>query len=146
MIILSFILGISYDAFDRDCVQTHNELRRAHNAPALTWSTRLAQEAQEWAEKLATEDKLLHDYEKMIKNGEGESIAWQKPAMSRCRVPKQSHCLRCKDVVSRWYDEVNNYNFTAKEVIDKTRPVKHFTQVCRIMYPYLWEVINKWTF
>lgn len=116
--------------FDRDCVRTHNELRKLHAAPALAWSSRLAKEAQQWAENLASEDKLLHDHETLMRNGEGESIAWLKPVMRKCQIPNQKNCFNCKDVVLRFYGEINNYNFTARDVIDKMKPVKHFAQVC----------------
>ena len=58
--------------FNNEILKTHNEIRSRHSAPSLKWSSKLASEAQSWAEDLAGRNCIQpsssHDY--------GENIAY----------------------------------------------------------------------
>ena len=43
-----------------ECLDAHNKYRAKHQAPPLSWSEKLAQEAQQWAENLA--ERYAIDY------------------------------------------------------------------------------------
>ena len=52
------------------CLQAHNEKRALHGAPALVWDNKLAQDAKNWADHLASTGRLVH-----AKNiAEGENL------------------------------------------------------------------------
>jgi len=65
---VSFALNLSLTAtmstgdvqFQRDCLESHNKIRREYGAAPLTWSQDLADQAQHWAEKLAEKGHLLY--------------------------------------------------------------------------------------
>ena len=100
-----------------DMLAAHNERRNLHCAPALTWSSQLAADAQRWA------DKCTNSHEQGT--SEGENLAFFYPAGQRDRVAFENS----------WYCEVNNYNFDHPQVVGGFKngcdpPVNgHFTQV-----------------
>lgn len=52
------------------CLQAHNEKRALHGAPALVWDNKLAQDAKNWEDHLASTGRLVH-----AKNiAEGENL------------------------------------------------------------------------
>ena len=75
------------------CLRAHNEKRLLHpGTPLLTWSSKLAQEAQAWANHLA------YDLRSMVHStgtGEGENL-YQRWSTS----PSDATCL---DAVDAWY-------------------------------------------
>lgn len=58
--------------FNNEILKSHNEIRSRHSAAALKWNSKLAAEAQSWAEDLAKRNCIQpsssHDY--------GENIAY----------------------------------------------------------------------
>ena len=44
-----------------DMLNAHNEYRKKHGAASLKWNSKLASEAQRWAEKCAEAGSLMHD-------------------------------------------------------------------------------------
>ena len=74
-----------------DCLAAHNAKRALHqNTDPLTWSDTLAQNAKEWADYLAKEDKFEHD-----KNlgAQGENLYWRLA----------SKVSSCKQAVESWW-------------------------------------------
>ena len=60
--------------FKKDSLDTHNEFRSRHGAPAMKWSSKLEARAQQWANELAKKGYLQHDSQKE----DGENIACMK--------------------------------------------------------------------
>ena len=60
--------------FKKDSLDAHNEFRGKHGAPSMKWSSKLASNAQKWAEDLAKKGYLQHANQKE----EGENIACMK--------------------------------------------------------------------
>ena len=57
-----------------ECLVAHNEYRAKHDdTKPLTWSNHLAQEAQKWAEKIASDGKMAH-CPPSKRFGQGENI------------------------------------------------------------------------
>ena len=74
-----------------DCLAAHNAKRALHqNTDPLTWSDTLAQNAKEWADYLAKENKRDHD--PSIKGVQGENIYWSR----------SSTVSSCKKAVESW--------------------------------------------
>lgn len=97
--------------FEQEILSRHNELRKIHQANDLQWSNSLQAFAEEWATKLAKEDRMYH----RSANQYGENIYW-----SMGRVVTGSL------VTQAWYDEVKDYRFSKPGFSMKTG---HFTQV-----------------
>ncbi len=93
-------------------VDAHNRVRAKHCAPPLTWSPRLAEGAQGWADKLNAQGcKFGH----MPNNKYGENLA-----------AGTSGSLDASSTVGMWYDEVKLYKFPSGGFSMETG---HFTQV-----------------
>ena len=93
-------------------VDAHNEYRARHCAAPLTWSPKLAQVAQAWAESLKAQGcKFGHK----PRNTYGENLA-----------AGTSGTLDGRAVVGMWYDEVKLYQFPNGGFSMQTG---HFTQV-----------------
>ena len=60
--------------FKKDALDTHNEFRAKHGAPAMKWSSKLEARAQKWANEIANKGYLQHDSQKE----DGENIACMK--------------------------------------------------------------------
>ena len=124
-----FSSDFAYDLFDRNCVTEHNRLRKLHGAQSLSWSESLAEDAQNWAEYLAQNDKIEHDYETLAEKDEGENIAWFTPPKPKCQGDWKSNCVTCSEVVQNWYDEEKNYDFQRGTGKKLNYPISHFAQV-----------------
>ena len=114
--LLAFIRIISLPAnekkqFEDDILAKHNSLRTVHKAPAMKWSSTLQAVAQEWANKIAKENKMYH----RNPNEYGENIYW---SMGRE--------LSGANVTQSWYDEIKDYKYVSPGFSMKTG---HFTQV-----------------
>ena len=96
---------------NREMLDRHNELREKHGAPAMKWSGEIRQWAQEWAEKIAREDRMYHRQP----NKFGENIYWISGG-----TPSGS------SVVDSWYGEIKDYRFNRPGFSYQTG---HFTQV-----------------
>lgn len=93
--------------FRSECLSAHNFYRSLHATTPLIWSNRLADGAQRWAEELASADSLTYSHER----GVGENIA----------------CLWGSEVTGNkvtqiWYEEAQNYDYSAPRVTPITRP------------------------
>ena len=83
-----------------ELVASHNEYRSLHGVPLVTWSDKIAKEAQQFAEELARRGKLGHA-SKEDRKYHGENI---------CRMSRH---YQPTDAVSFWYAEVNKYDFSS---------------------------------
>jgi len=92
-------------------VDAHNRLRAKHCAGALTWSTKLAEIAQRWANALRDRGCVFGH----SGGTTGENLA-----------AGTSGTLDPASVVQMWYDEVAQYRFPDGGFSSKTG---HFTQV-----------------
>jgi len=92
-------------------VAAHNQVRAQHCAAALTWSPKLAQVAQQWANSLRDQGcKFGHS------GGQyGENLA-----------AGTTGAMDPEAVVAMWYDEVKGYSFKQPGFSMQTG---HFTQV-----------------
>lgn len=109
--LLFFPLIAEADDFKTEILATHNKLRQSHKAPALKWNSTLAAFAQDWASKLAKENKMYH----RSRNSYGENIYMTS-----------ADDVDGVDPVQAWYDEIKDYNFSAPGFSGATG---HFTQV-----------------
>ena len=92
-------------------VDAHNRLRAKHCAPALTWSAKLAEAAQRWANALRDRGcSFGHSGGSFGENLAAGTIGTLDPAA----------------VVQMWYDEIAQYRFPDGGFSMKTG---HFTQV-----------------
>ncbi|XP_028414933.1 uncharacterized protein LOC114538021 isoform X2 [Dendronephthya gigantea] len=115
------------DYFLNDCLQKHNLLRAKHGAAPLTWSTKLAADATNWAEYLASSNKMEHDYKKLGEKGEGENLAWLTPVQPKCSQYGQTNCYTCSQIIDTWYKEIKNYDFNAGKSTQGS--IEHFVQI-----------------
>ena len=99
------------DSFHKDLLDRHNVLRERHDAPSLKWSGEIQQWAQEWAEKIAGEDRMYHRQP----NKYGENIYWISGGK-----PEGA------SIVDAWYNEIKDYRFKRPGFSSQTG---HFTQV-----------------
>lgn len=86
-----------------EVLSKHNALRAKHGVPALSWSSKLANTAQDWANKCVFEHS----------NNGGENLA-------------QGDGFPPAQFVQNWYDEIGQYDFNNPGFSDGTG---HFTQV-----------------
>ena len=124
-----FLAVLSFDDFDKDCVQATNQLRRRHGVPDLAWSEALAADAQAWANVLAQRNTFEHDYKSIKEKNQGENLAYLKPYKEKCQGMKRDDCVQCREIVDDWYDEVKNYDFEMGKPKTAYGVVWHFTQV-----------------
>lgn len=74
------------------CLQAHNAKRKLHvETSPLVWDATLAQHAQSWANRLASEGKMYHS---SAKKGEGENLY--------TRWSTDSADATCKEAVDEW--------------------------------------------
>jgi len=98
------------DSFGKEALEAHNKFRAAHQAPALTWSSALARDAEAWAKQIAREGRLRHDD---TSDGENVFMVFGRE-------------INGSDPVNSWYSEVKNYDFSKSGYQSNTG---HFTQV-----------------
>lgn len=98
------------DSFGKEALEAHNNFRKAHQAPPLTWSSALARDAEAWAKQIAREGRLRHDD---TKDGENVFMVFGRE-------------IDGNDAVNSWYSEVKDYNFSKSGYQSNTG---HFTQV-----------------
>ncbi|HOS38374.1 MAG TPA: CAP domain-containing protein [Spirochaetota bacterium] len=99
------------DGFAREITDRHNHFRKMHGAPALSWSPAINAYAQEWADRLAREDRMYH----RSPNKYGENIYWISGGRPGGASP-----------VNSWYAEIKDYDFRRPGFSMGTG---HFTQV-----------------
>lgn len=98
------------DSFGKEALEAHNNFRKAHQAPPLTWSSALARDAEAWAKQIAREGRLRHDD---TKDGENVFMVFGRE-------------IDGSDAVNSWYSEVKDYDFNKSGYQSNTG---HFTQV-----------------
>merc|ERR1739838_943811 len=101
------------ETFKKAFLDAHNEYRKKHQAPALTYSNELNVEAQKWADHLVSIKTLQHS---STKNGENLYFKWSSGPVT----------LPGKDGVESWYSEIKDYDFSNPGFGMNTG---HFTQV-----------------
>ena len=119
--VLIILLGLNSSAVHSDTMPAgnmydkmlgkHNYYRKQHNAPDLKWNDEISAVAQEWADRLAKENKMYHRQP----NKYGENIYWVSGGMPSG-----------EDAVDAWYSEIEFYNFKRPGFSGKTG---HFTQL-----------------
>ena len=60
------------NAFQKECLDAHNDYRAQHGAPSLKWSAKLASDADKWAKELARKNTMQHSTAKDY----GENLAF----------------------------------------------------------------------
>ncbi|MBF0611799.1 MAG: SCP-like extracellular [Magnetococcales bacterium] len=82
-----------------DMVVAHNQVRRSVGVPDLTWSPALANQAQQWANRLQGQGcKMEHSRAAKV----GENLAWSS-----------GRRLKPTDVVSMWASEAKDFDHTS---------------------------------
>lgn len=97
--------------FQKDCLDAHNEYRRRHGAPALKWSSKLASDADKWANDLAKRNVMQHSSTR----DQGENLGFVSGSE-----------MTGRRAAEMWYEEVKDYRFNNPGFGSKTG---HFTQV-----------------
>lgn len=104
-------LAFLTEKFKNESVVSHNYYRSLHGAQPIQWSTRLAIEAQNFAEKLVRSGSFMHSGEKEV----GECLAFSFGLE-----------LSGRDAVDSWYDEIVDYDY---EFPGFTSHTANFTQL-----------------
>lgn len=90
-----------------------NMYRAMHQAPELTWNKEMAAKAQDWADILARERRLVHENESSTDYGENlAEVGSEEKALLRA--------------IDAWYVEAALYNFQDPKFSTDTG---HFSQV-----------------
>jgi len=97
-----------------DGLKAHNDLRARHGVPALKLDQELNDFAQQYAEKLASRDTMVHS-----KGKYGENLY-----MSGGSKPSKSESATA--AAGAWYSEISKYDYDQPGFSSK---VGHFTQV-----------------
>jgi len=103
------------DDFEEDALKKHNEYRRRHGCSPLKLDKKLCKYAQDWAEKLARENRFEH----RSNNPYGENLycTWSSNPKKGCSGDK---------AVESWYDEIKQHQFGIEP---RSMGTGHFTQV-----------------
>jgi len=95
-------------------LQSHNDYRSKHSAPALTWSSHVAQYAKDSNNNIGC--RMDHtDAETRARLGVGENLA-----------SGTSGAYSFESFVKMWYDEISQYDFASGDFNENTG---HFTQL-----------------
>ncbi|CAO1357642.1 unnamed protein product [Diamesa serratosioi] len=90
----------SHDEFDLAMLKMHNDYRRKHGAPELKLTKELMNDAQQWAETLAQDDRFT--YRQNSQYGENLYCLWSSDSDAT---------PNARDVCKSWYDEVKQYTW-----------------------------------
>lgn len=101
--------------FNEIALAHHNELRAKHGCPPLKLNNELCKIAENYAKKLASENKLQHSTNKYKGENLGENLYF-------C----SGMDIDPKNMTQSWYDEIKKYDFNSNNFIPGTG---HFTQV-----------------
>ncbi|XP_043113550.1 Golgi-associated plant pathogenesis-related protein 1 [Puntigrus tetrazona] len=99
--------------FKKEFLEAHNQYRKQHQAPELTYSAELCSAAQTWADHLLSIKSLGHSD---TENGENVFYSFS----SAKKTPKGN------EAVDSWYSEIKDYKFSSPGHQQNTG---HFTQV-----------------
>ncbi|KAK7140887.1 hypothetical protein R3I93_015127 [Phoxinus phoxinus] len=101
------------DSFRKEFLETHNQYRALHQAPALVFSEDLCKAAQLWADHMLSKNTLAHS-----DTDDGENVFYSSSSVQNTPTGKEA--------VDSWYSEIKDYNFEKTGHQPKTG---HFTQV-----------------
>ncbi|KAL1261625.1 hypothetical protein QQF64_006890 [Cirrhinus molitorella] len=101
------------DSFKQEFLEAHNQYRKQHQAPALTYSDELCSAAQKWADHLLSINTLGHS-----ETDNGENVFYSFSSVKKTPEGKVA--------VDSWYSEIKKYNFSSPGFQSGTG---HFTQV-----------------
>ena len=105
----------SFTQFQLECLKAHNDYRARHRAPPLKLNKNICNYAQQWANYLASCNRMEH----RSKNAYGENIYMSWSSNKNATVDGQAP-------VKSWYDEVKMYSYGRPGF---TMNTGHFTQV-----------------
>lgn len=108
---MKFFLPETTREFNNELLKTHNTIRSQHSAAPLKWNSKLAAEAQRWAEDLASRNCI----QPSGSNDYGENMAYMSGGQ-----------LTGKKVTDMWYEEHDKYSY-GNPGFSKT--TGHFTQI-----------------
>lgn len=112
--------GAPSNRFAAELLHTHNAERAANGAPGLTWSPKLARQAQQWANVLAREGQMRHASQ-AERGGAGENL-WMGSAGA----------YPASFMVQAFIEEKKHYRPGTFPKVSRTgnwRDVGHYTQV-----------------
>ncbi|KAI2657127.1 Golgi-associated plant pathogenesis-related protein 1 [Labeo rohita] len=101
------------ESFKKEFLEAHNEYRKQHQAPELTYNDELCSAAQKWADHMLSIRTLGHS-----ETDDGENVYYFSSSVSK---PASG-----KAAVDSWYSEIKDYNFSTPGNQPGTG---HFTQV-----------------
>ncbi|XP_035220944.1 uncharacterized protein LOC118193888 [Stegodyphus dumicola] len=107
------------DDFALECLRSHNRYRAQHGCPPLHLSAEVSAFSQEWADKLAREDRMYHSHNP--KYGENLFVTY----MSDNSRPM----AKGTEVVDSWYSEHVFYPYSGQVTREIVMKAGHFTQV-----------------
>ena len=97
----------------KDALMLTNMYRAMHQASPVTWNKEMAAKAQDWADKLAKEQRLIHENESSTDYGENlAEVGSDDKALLRA--------------IDAWYKEVSLYKYDEPKFSTDTG---HYTQV-----------------
>uniref|UniRef100_A0A671KCA0 Im:7150988 n=1 Tax=Sinocyclocheilus anshuiensis TaxID=1608454 RepID=A0A671KCA0_9TELE len=100
-----------HDSFKKEFLEAHNQYRKQHQAPELTYSDKLCSAAQKWADHLLSIRSLGHS-----DTQNGENVLFYSFSVYD----------EIYEAVDSWYSEIKDYNFSSPGFQSSTG---HFTQV-----------------
>ncbi|CAH8824432.1 unnamed protein product [Trichobilharzia szidati] len=106
-------MGLSANKLNKEAIRAHNDLRALHGCPKIQYDSKLASDAQKWAENLAKKGYLQHSQA----DGYGENLAFQMSSAGAS--------LRGHEATRNWYDEIKKHDFSGQNQAG----TGHFTQV-----------------
>ncbi|KAF4105124.1 Golgi-associated plant pathogenesis-related protein 1 [Onychostoma macrolepis] len=101
------------DSFKQEFLEAHNQYRKQHQAPELTYSDELSSAAQKWADHMLSKKSLSHS-----DTEDGENVFYSFSSVKK--TPKG------EEAVDSWYSEIKDYDFSSSGYQPQTG---HFTQV-----------------
>jgi uncharacterized protein YkwD len=104
------------DAFQQDCLATHNTYRARHSAPPLKIDPKIVDYAKSRANRISQYEGLSGGYQPL---DHGENRHWSATTVS-------GRMATCKDVVTAWYNEGRDYDYAHPGSSSGTG---HFTQI-----------------
>lgn len=108
----------------------HNSVRAAHNLPPLTWSSSLANYAQEWANRSANVRNCGMKHRPQsgkFKQQHGENLWWASPRTWSNGL-RELQPITVQRVVKDWADEKPFYNY-ATNTCKAGEQCGHYTQI-----------------
>lgn len=111
-------------------LDAHNKVRRAHNLPPLTWSDKLANYAQQWANRSAKVRNcgMKHRPQQgRYKQEHGENLWWASPRTWSNGL-RELQPITIQRVVKDWADEQPFYDY-ASNTCKPGEQCGHYTQI-----------------